>query len=302
MIRDEGDEEFLVHRSTVVAAGERAVFAADSDFDENGGIIPDFEFYFLDLSNSEDELLLVSPLGEVVDAVRWDTDADFPGQEGGSLSLDPLQEDAASNDAGASWCIALSGAYGLGDEAGTPGAPNGSCEAPSTPAIAGDILVTEVMQNPTYASDAHGEWFEIYNRGPVELDLVGWRFEDDGDDAFIVTGPLPIAAGERLVFADNRDPAINGEVAIDYRYGGSMSLGNGHDAIVVLPPSGLSEIVRLAWDDGATFPDPAGASMTLDPGAHTLELHDQGEYWCVATNDRAPYDSATPGDANDSCQ
>ncbi|GEM_PF-2136101 len=301
VVRDEGDESFLVHQTTIVPAGERAVFSQSADFAANGGIIPDFEYYFLDLSNGEDELLLVSPLGEVVDAVRWDTAADFPGQEGASLSLDPTLTDAASNDAASSWCVAVSGPYGLGDEAGTPGEDNGSCDVAASPALVGDLIVTEVMQNPEYVTDAHGEWFEVLNRGPMALDLRGFTFTDDGDDAFTVTGPLLVQPGERLVFADNRDTDVNGGVDIDYRYGGNMTLGNGHDAIVIEAPGGLSLIDRLAWDDGATYPDPAGASMSLDPDFETLDGNDDGLNWCEATNDRGALDPATPGEPNDQC-
>jgi hypothetical protein len=301
VVRDEDDVSFLVHRSTPVAAGGRAVFAQSSDFTANGGVIPDFEYTSLDLSNSEDELILVSGLGETVDAVHWDTAADFPAQEGASLNLDPTLTDAVSNDSGSSWCVTVSGPYGLGDEAGTPGEENGSCDLPTPAAIAGDIIVTEVMQNPTYVTDAHGEWFEIYNRSGVEIDLLGWRFGDDADDGFVVTGSLIIATGERLVFADNRDLSVNGYVQIDYRYGGNMGLGNDHDSIVIRPPDGLLEIDRIEWSGALGYPVPAGASMELDPSSHTLDGNDNGANWCVASADRGSYDSATPGEANDPC-
>jgi hypothetical protein len=299
-IRGDSDDGFLVHRSIVVPAGGRVVLADSSVFAENGGIIPDFEFYFFGLSNGEDEIVLVSALGEEVDAVRWDTAAGFPGQEGASLNLDPASEDGVANDLAASWCVSTGGPYGLGDDVGTPGEANYGCELPPSAAILGDVIVTEVMQNPNYVPDAHGEWFEIYNVGGVELDLRGWTFADGGSNAFVITGSLLLPSGGRLVLGDNVDLAINGQVPVDFRYGGNMTLVNGADEIIILDSAGL-EIDRVEYDGGPNYPDPDGRSMSLAPGAHTGTGNDVGTNWCEATNDRDPYDFATPGEANDTC-
>ena len=161
-------------------------------------------------------------------------------------------------------------------------------------------IVTEIMNNPEYASDAHGEWLELFNTGIVDVDLRGWSLSDDGSDGFVITGSLVLGGGDRVVLADNTDPAINGSVPVDFRYGGNMTLGNDVDQIVVRSPEG-TEIDRVAYDDGVEFPDPAGRSMSLSPGAHTGAANSVGTNWCAATHDRLPFDYATPGDANDAC-
>ena len=40
-----------------------------------------------------------------------------------------------------------------------------------------DLVITEIMKNPTQVNDEFGEWFEVYNRGDVaaELDLHAHR-------------------------------------------------------------------------------------------------------------------------------
>jgi hypothetical protein len=34
------------------------------------------------------------------------------------------------------------------------------------------------MQNPSVVADADGEWFEIYNKGNVEVPLQNWTIKD----------------------------------------------------------------------------------------------------------------------------
>jgi hypothetical protein len=53
----------------------------------------------------------------------------------------------------------------------------------------------------------------------------------------------------------------------DYVYGASMVLQNDWDELVIADASGTL-VDRVAWDNGATFPDPDGASMSLlDPSS-----------------------------------
>src|SRR5438046_1264416 len=37
------------------------------------------------------------------------------------------------------------------------------------------LIITEVMPDPTKVSDAAGEWFEVYNAGSESVDLMGTR-------------------------------------------------------------------------------------------------------------------------------
>jgi hypothetical protein len=57
----------------------------------------------------------------------------------------------------------------------------------------------------------------------------------------------------------------------------------------------------VAWDDGATFPDPTGASMSLDPSKLTADLNDDGEAWCTSSSVFGDGDLGTPGAPNDGC-
>jgi len=182
--------------------------------------------------------------------------------------------------------------------ANTFGSPNtGQTFAPPPPPLA-QIVVNEVIQNPAAVSDANGEWFEVYNAGPGTVDLDGWTIQDNDTDLHVIVngGPLTIAAGGFLVLGVNGDSTTNGGVAVDYVYGG-IALANGADELVLVD-TGTNEIDRVEWDDGATFPDPTGASMMLEDPALDNNV---GANWCSSTVAFGDGDLGTPGAANGIC-
>ena len=170
----------------------------------------------------------------------------------------------------------------------------------------GELLITEVMQNPRAVSDDNGEWFEVYNAAAAPLQLRGVRFADDAAAAefFDVDQDLVIPPGAFAVMA-RRAVDVNGGVEADFVYFDdarqTLSLGNGADGIIVLDANG-DEISRVVWDDGDTFPDPNGASMTFDGAlAPELDAVADGGNWCDATSDFGAGDLGTPGASNDEC-
>ncbi len=76
---------------------------------------------------------------------------------------------------------------------------------------AGEVVVTEIMQNPGCVNDSEGEWFEIRNASGRDLSLRGWRISDDDTDGFVLEdGHLPV--GAHVVLCRNGDGATNGNV------------------------------------------------------------------------------------------
>ena len=67
-----------------------------------------------------------------------------------------------------------------------------------------------------------------------------------------------------VVLGNNMDQGTNGGVQVDYSYGSSWFLANGDDEVVIETEDQL-EIDRVNYDGGPNFPDPNGASMSLDP-------------------------------------
>ena len=163
---------------------------------------------------------------------------------------------------------------------------------------AGDLIITEVMPDPVAVSDANGEWFEIYNDTGVGLNLQGLGFMDDGSDDFTVSGTLYLPAGEYMVFGKNADTSTNGGVDVDYEYDSGMGLTNSSDELYIYTSTDF--IDSIEWDNGATFPNPSGASIALDPGTSAAD-NDSGFNWCEGTSAYGDGDLGTPGAENDAC-
>ena len=195
-----------------------------------------------------------------------------------------LNDPALDNNVGANWGTSTE-TFGAGDF-GTPGFSN--IPAPI-------IVINEIMQNPGAVADGEGEWFEIFNAEPTDVNIDGWTISDNDTDSHVITngGPLIIPAGGYLVLGNNADFSTNGGVNIDYQYSGFI-LANGADE-VVLTMVGNVEIDRVEYDDGSTFPDPNGASMALiDP---VLD-NNIGSNWEASSTPFGDGDLGTPGATN----
>ncbi len=61
--------------------------------------------------------------------------------------------------------------------------PIGDYPACSLTEPAPEIVINEIMQNPTAVADGAGEWFEIHNPTGAAVDIDGWTIRDDGSAA-----------------------------------------------------------------------------------------------------------------------
>lgn len=158
-----------------------------------------------------------------------------------------------------------------------------------------DIVINEIMQNPSAVSDSAGEYFELFNAGDVDVDINGWTVADNDNDSHVIDngGPLVIPAGGYLVLGNNAQSATNGGVNVAYQYAG-LTLANGADELILFDAGG-GEVDRVEWDGGPAFPDPAGASMELiDPALDNAN----GANWTTAEAVFGDGDRGTPGAGN----
>jgi len=145
----------------------------------------------------------------------------------------------------------------------------------------GDLFLTEIMNNPRLTVDPYGEWFEVYNSTEDTLVLNGlviYSTLDSDWHQVLSDDLLLIDPGGYFVLGNNDDVLTNGGVDIGYSYGSDISLANESDEIV-LEADGVV-VDTVTWDDGETFPDGAGSSMTLDPTYYSPDLNDSGDHWC----------------------
>ncbi len=118
-ICDEGQDSHTIADSTVIPMGAYYIFGINSDSTINGGVQVNYQYSGITLTNSEDEIILVDQNREVVDAVRWSSENDFPLQSGASIALISIHLD---NRWSMNWVVSDS-VYGDGDR-GTPGYSN----------------------------------------------------------------------------------------------------------------------------------------------------------------------------------
>ncbi len=161
----------------------------------------------------------------------------------------------------------------------------------------GTLIVTEVMQNPSAVGDSEGEYFEIYNTTNAAINLLGMYVKDDIGETeyFEVDQSLTVEPGAYFVFGRNGDKATNGGVDVDFE-ATSLSLANGTDGIQLVFADEVVDYVQ--WDDGATFPDPNGASMYLLYDKYNATDNDNGVNWSTSTVAFGDGDFGTPGTGN----
>ena len=164
---------------------------------------------------------------------------------------------------------------------------------------AGDLILTEIMNNPQVVNDSKGEWFEVYNAGSLTYDLDGLDLISSGSNqSDVVDTCLAIAPGEYKIFVLNSTTSTNGGVTGDFDYN-SIGLSNGTDTLSLV--AGSTTIDEVNWDNGSTFPDPNGESISLHPANTDSTENDIGTTWCEATSTFGDGDKGTPGAENDSC-
>ena len=170
------------------------------------------------------------------------------------------------------------------------------------PFPAGAVVITEFLKDPQAVPDAFGEWFEVYNRSSVVLDLEGWVLSDAGIDVTVLNNlgsGILLAPGARMVFGLDVDPFYNGGAQVDVAYQG-MILSNTSDEIILSTPSGVL-VDSIAYDDGIEWPDKGGRSAVLHPDQVQAGNNGHGSHWCSSNTVFGAGDRGTPGALNDSC-
>ncbi|MBK1827502.1 lamin tail domain-containing protein [Haloferula rosea] len=159
--------------------------------------------------------------------------------------------------------------------------------------VQAQLIISEIMQDPSAVGDSNGEYFELYNPTGAAIDIDGWVIKDAGSNTHTISngGPLEVPAGGFLVLGNNADFATNGSVVVGYEYSGFF-LGNSDDEVILEDDLG-AEIDRVEYDGGPNFPDPSGASMELKD--LTLD-NNVGGNWAEAITEIVPGgDKGTPG-------
>jgi len=171
--------------------------------------------------------------------------------------------------------------------------------APASTLSPGDVLVNEVMFDPSLVDGDFGEWIEIRNLRDAAIDLEGVVVQDDDGAGFVIEGALPVPAGGVVVLGPSDDTAANGGVPVDYAYSvDAVKLGNEGDT-VSLAAGGVA-LDSFTWD-AAVFPVVEGAALQLSSSVSDPAGNDEVAAWCTATATYGGGDFGTPGAANGVC-
>jgi hypothetical protein len=258
----------------------------------------------LSLSNASGELSILCG-EEVVDVAIYGEVS-----SGVSRGFDGTRTpDAVANDEMAAWCDARAA---FAEEAlGSPGAANEPCfgstpatcidrgrERATDPPRVGDLIVTEVMADPSVVDDETGEWIEVAVRRDVDLNGLG--IGKRGEAPVDVVGSIEcvrVQAGTHLLFAASDDEADNGG----------------------LPPRDHPLTLRLANTEGSTTPSvelrwgervldtvrwtksEPGRALNLDPDGYDPAANDDAAAFCPAEQPYGAGDFGSPGATNHHC-
>ena len=173
----------------------------------------------------------------------------------------------------------------------------------------GDVIITEIMQNPAGVSDNYGEWFEVFNTTMSAIDLNGWIIRDQPGSSqnvanitsSVIVPPLGHITLGRGGVTDPTSPEFNGGVNHQFIYDFGFLLANSSDEVILESPNGIV-IDEVYYDNGSTYPDPTGSSMQLDPDSYDAVLNDDGANWCASVDEYGDLgELGTPSFANPAC-
>jgi|GEM_PF-985622 len=152
---------------------------------------------------------------------------------------------ALRNDEGCAYTADVSADFVRG-----PPAPRNS-SSPTNDCLGGDpqpveptgLVVTEFLADPV-GPDVLGEWFELFNAGSEDVNLLGWHLysrSSTGLEAHTISSSVIVPANSYVVLGNNADHATNGGVNVAYQYTEIILNNSNTDWFTVKRPDGTLE-------------------------------------------------------------
>jgi|GEM_PF-4372199 len=211
--------------------------------------------------------------------------------------VDAGDDDAGVSDAGSDGGGVDAGEAGTAD-AGPADAGTADAGMTSTPTLAGDVIIDEIMVETTTIADDFGEWFEVHNpSATTAYDLDGCVIYDEGN-SHVISRSLVVAPGGYVTLA--RVSEVLGTGFPPTYVHGTLKFGNAGDSVWITCRG--TEIDRVAFTSWTLV---EGRAYSLDPSVTTAAGNDAASAWCPARNAYrtlgGPTDYGTPNAANPSC-
>ncbi|MDX2009058.1 MAG: lamin tail domain-containing protein [Myxococcaceae bacterium] len=181
---------------------------------------------------------------------------------------------------------------------------------------ANDVIVSEAMPAPL-PTVTEGQWVELENPQPSELDVSGLRLESVSGATmpFVLPADTVIDAGAFFVLGQSTDPSANGDAGVRLAWSmGTVGLTTPDTVRLVVPTvqadGGTLVISRLSWGakssllpDGGADPDAGVAEgISVQPPENVLVRSGAPPFSCPRTGTFGPpTQTGTPGAVNEQC-
>jgi len=271
------------------------------------------------LRHSISFLILVSPLAVWAGCANGADPSDTGDTTGGSSDVDAGEvldggstfgmnastDDAsvASSDAGVSDAGASTKDASTKVDAGSIDSGSGGGGGGGTAPTQGEVLITEVMYNPT-GSEPDAEWIEVTNVSAASKTLSGLTIEDGSARTHVIGSGVSLAPGAVAVLARSKSAAVTAHLpaaAVVYEYGAGLAstagiqLANGSTGAVILRAGStvISQVSYGGWYSAT------GASVQM-AAPYTFAAGTNKSAFCLsAATFAAGSDLGTPGTMND---
>lgn len=286
-IYDANTDSHSISSELLIAPGDFITLANGA----SPGFTPDYSYTSGDftLDNTSDSIILACGGTDIDSVSTYDSTFSYSGGTSAELARTTL--DDTSNDTGSNWCA---GTDSYNGDLGTPGAANFCSDPPSpvAPTIAGEVIFSEIMPDPTDVADTTGEWFELYNTSAETFNLIGCAFTDLGTDSHGIFTDLLITPGQYITLAISSTPGFTPT----YSYPASnLTLGNATDELTLT----CNGTVIDDLPDTSTLGWAVGQSGELSNATLDATSNDSAANWCAGTNVYTTTDRGTPNAAND---
>ena len=143
---------------------------------------------------------------------------------------------------------------------------------------AGDLIITELMINPSAVSDARGEYMELFNPTDKNLNLEQLRLMDSSGDSTSINDRVVIRPGAFTVLARNGDSLLNGGFKPDYTYSG-FTLSNLNDQVYLINING-DTIDKLEYTASSVW---LGGGAAVSFGGAVHQDNNDSKLWAATT-------------------
>lgn len=148
---------------------------------------------------------------------------------------------------------------------------------PLAPPAVGELIISEIMYDPTGISDTKGDWLELRNVSGGYLNLAGLTIDTGRESILDNSQPILLAPGETFLLARRLDLGLGHDEIADHTF--DDALNNSCDTITVSHNGYIIDEVIYDSTYGAE-----GASLSLYPEFYDASSNDDPNSWYISTN------------------